>query len=180
MQDKIQSRTLGNNTYHVRPLGASAGGKLFLWLVKRAGPAVAILLQDIKPGSALQQVKDAKAGKPAKPFSILDLDMANLGQALQELLFRLEDTDLEHLTTTLGMCTELERPGGNQVPLTKETQELHWAANYGEMFRWIGFALGVNYSSFLGSWGDIKGALDALGEAQAKDPEEKAEPVKAS
>lgn len=181
MQDKIRSRTIGNHTYHVRPLGSTAGGKLLIRLTKLAGPAVAALLADIRPGKALEQVRKAKAQAKAqggaeeakvdaaveRGWSILDQDASGLAMALREFVFRLEENDLEYLTSVLGMTTEVELPDGKRLPLTKERQELHWAGNYGEMFRWLGFALEVNYSGFFGSWGSITEALAALEKDQA-------------
>lgn len=122
---KSFSKTIGNNNYSVTALGASEGRKMLVRLVKVLGP------------SALDLIVMAKTGTLAG---------AHVNNIFAGIAERLSVEDLDYAVATFGASSQVTRPDGTTVPLTLQTQELHFAANYAEMFQWLGFCLEANYS----------------------------------
>lgn len=146
-----ESRTIGNYTYEVTTLGGLAGRKLLTKLVKTLGPCLAPLLTD-------------SDGNTKKGWSVLDADSKSVAAALVEFADRVTPELLEELAVAFGKTTLVDMGGGKAVQLTLENQDLHFAGNYGEFFRWLAFALEVNFRDFLG-------ALPQLRAAKAPEPE---------
>lgn len=136
---KTEIRTIGSNTYHVRQLGAKQGRQVLTRLIKTLGPVLGALLEGLDP----------------KTVSVLDLKGEALARALTELAGRLGETDLDYLCGVFGETTQVEFPDGRVKPLTLEEQNLHFAGAYQDMFRWLSFALEVNFAGFFGALGTV-------------------------
>jgi hypothetical protein len=128
-----QERTIGGTTYKVTQLGASTGLQLLVRLTKVLGPSIGELT---KTGGA----------------NILDAKGDAVAGAIAKLAEHLTYEDLAHTCDVLGEFTEILN-GAKAMKLTREARELHFAGNYGELMRWIVFALEVNFGSFFGASG---------------------------
>lgn len=135
---KTEQRTVGSTAFKVTQLGASAGMQLMVRLTKVLGPVLGEL---------------AKGGDSNGATNLMDVRGDALAGALQQLATHLTYEDLEYVCETLGAMTEIEMEGGKWVRLNRAMREIHFAGNYGELFRWLAFALEVNYSSFFGESG---------------------------
>lgn len=142
---QTESRTIGSTTYHVRQLGAGDARRLLVRLTKAVGPVLGAVLEEAAGSSNVPVPKDAKGLAALSGFAV---SRKGISRALQELSVRLTESDLEFAVKLLGGTTEIETDAGKQVPLTLERQELHFAGRMGEMFRWLAFALEVNYRDF--------------------------------
>lgn len=131
---KTEERTIGGSAYKVTQLGASAGMQLMVRLTKVLGPVLGELTRGMGEGETdLMSVRgDALAG------------------ALQQLGEKLNYEDLDYVCETLGAFTEVSNGDGKWLRLKRDIREVHFAGNYGDLFRWLGFALEVNYASFFG------------------------------
>lgn len=177
---KSQSRVIGNHTYRVRQLGASEGRKMLVRLVKALGPVLAALLRATKgqklPPAKVEESTEAtppEATEEAPPevpkgWSIMDTKLEDLAGALEVFCTRLSEADVDYLVSTLGPCTEVILPDGRVQALTLDVQEMHFAGSYGEMFKWLGFALETNYSDFLGKSNAVMEALTRMEKAGAQ------------
>jgi hypothetical protein len=160
---KSQSRVIGNHTYKVRQLGASEGRKMLVRLVKVLGPVLAALLRATK-GQKLPPAKVEETPEPTAP----EATEAPAEAPLEVFCSRLSEVDLDYLVSTLGPCTEVILPDGRVQALTLDVQEMHFAGSYGEMFKWLGFALEVNYSDFFGKSSAVVEALTRMEKAGAQ------------
>jgi len=138
-----QEKEIGKTTYRVRQLGASKGARLLTRLYKLLGPSLADLLRGVGAGLG-------------------DMPVYMLADALKTLAERLPDGELETLIDDLAPTTEITRDGGAHWLQLKNEKELHFAGNYREMFMWLGFALEVNFSSFLGDSTSLREAFAGL------------------
>jgi hypothetical protein len=136
---KTESRQIGNSIYEVRMLGASKGREVITYLIKNAGPVVGALVEEAN-------------------LSRKTIDTKDLSRALQELGGRLGKDDLTMLCRTFGECTQVGTDQGGMIPLTLDKQELHFAGEYMEMMKWLGFCLELNFSDFLG---ELRRMIDA-------------------
>jgi hypothetical protein len=128
---EIKSKVIGSHTYHVRQLGSKEARSLLVRLTSVLGPVL---------GAAIPQ--------GASMADIMKLQV-QFGSGLAELANKLKEEDLEYACRVLGAATEVDLGGGKQVPLTLERQELHFCGGrLSEMFRWLQFALEVQYSDF--------------------------------
>ena len=127
---KQEARTIGNTTYRVRLLATSEGRPILVRLTKLLGPSFGTLLAGMKGTSLLDAGNDAVAW------------------AVKDLSERVTDDDLAVLCEVFGSASEVQI-GDKVLPLSKEFQELHFAGKYGEMMRWIGFCVELNYADFL-------------------------------
>lgn len=158
---KTASKTIGNHTYTVRQLGASEGRKMLVRLVKILGPVLATLLSS---------APDKSKAPPKLGWSLGSTKVEDLGKALEVLATRAQEADLEYLCSTLGMATTVGLGGGKEIPLTLEAQELHFAGAYGDMFKWLAFALEHNYSDFFAK-PSASAALEELGKVAGPEGE---------
>ena len=131
-------------------------------LVRVLGPVVGALME----GAASKMTSGPKGSKTkpvaamdksARLGAILEADPATVSKVLTELGSRLTEEDLEYFASVFGATTQVEREPGKLLPLTLQDQEIHFAGRFGEMFRWLGFCLEVNYSDFFGNSGPAPG-----------------------
>lgn len=132
---RTEERRLGTTNYKVTQLGASAGMQLLVRLTKVLGPSVGELTKTGGAANILDARGDAVAG------------------AIAELAKNLTYEDLAHTCDVLGEFTEVGLEGGKWIRLNRDNRELHFAGNYGELMRWLVFALEVNFGSFFGASG---------------------------
>lgn len=166
---QTETRPIGDTTYHVRQLGATKGRAMLVRLTRVLGPVLATLMEGnaARPKASRLPPREAPASTeasepaPAVPTMadravrlgrILEADSTTVSKALTELASRLTVDDLEYVVREFGQTTQvavdLGEKGTGLVPLNTERQELHFAGRYGQMFRWIGFCLEVNYRDF--------------------------------
>lgn len=125
---KEQEKTIGVTKFKVTQLGFEDGIDLMVMLYKSLGPALGVFLKGIEH-------KKGEAG----------ISMEALSEALAELAHKLNAADLKRVVAVLAKATRIEREP-DKWPLLEP--ELDLAGEYGLLFRWLGFALEVNYASF--------------------------------
>jgi hypothetical protein len=144
MAVKSDTRTIGEHTYRVTQLTALKSRALFVRLVKLLGPAVVTVI-----GSGV------------------NVNRAQLGGLLSELFTRLSDDELAYFCNVLGACTEVLGPGGAVVIDSPAMIDVHFAGRLLDMFKWLRFALEVQFSDFLSA---AKATLAAGSTAQGTAP----------
>ena len=118
------TRKIGDTAYRVTQLQAVKGRKLLVKLLKALGPAA-------------EAITDAQSG--------------NVGALLAKLTENLDETLVDELCDVFAASTEYELASGKWVGLGEAgIFGLHFAGKYGEMAKWLAFAVEVNYGSFLG------------------------------
>ena len=132
---KHETKTIGGNTYEVSQLPYSIGHKVLLRLMKAVGPSLSQLFANAP------ELK-------GKKVSELDLkELAPSAAAVsQRLAEDLNEEDFQYVTDTLAEYSWLVRDG-KKLPLLQE-REFLFAGNYLEMFKWLAFALRVNFLGF--------------------------------
>jgi len=138
-----QEKEIGKTRYRVRQLGASKGMRLLTRLYKLLGPSLADLLRGAGSGLA-------------------DMPTTILADALRSLSDRLPDGELDALVDELSATTEITHDNGAHWLQLRTEKEHHFAGNYRELFAWLGFALEVNFSTFLVGSADLRSALVGL------------------
>lgn len=126
MAVKTEDRTIGAHTYRVTQLTALKARALFARLVRFIGPAAATALGG---GRKLSQL--------------------DLGSLLSDLTERVTDEELGYFCDVLGSCSELVGTNGKTVALDREILDVHFAGALLDMFKWLAFALEVNFADFL-------------------------------
>lgn len=112
--------------FRVRPLGFKAGRRVFMRTAKAVGPSLAALADRTPSLAAL-----------------------NLPGAIQSALQNVEDADLEWLASELEDVSAFEVDGsGNWADLTPANREALFAGNLALFFRWVWFALEVQFADF--------------------------------
>lgn len=143
---ETKTRLIGNTRYQVTQLPSSHARKLLVRLVRMAGPIVASLLED-------KTLIDTNAPIVER---VSKLDSKTLATMLRDFSTRVSEADLEYLCETLGGCTQIESLDGKLSPLDLEAQELHFrGGRLSELFRWLAFALEVQYSDFFSGLGGV-------------------------
>ena len=146
---ETQMKQIGGRHYRVTQLGAAKGTKLMVRLFKLLGPPVSQFLSGV--------AKDGKA------VNIADIQMESVSEAVMELSQLITEDEMEHVISTLSRVTQVSDDGKQGWGSLDEIRELIWAGNYIEMFKWLAFALEVNYAGFFGAsgFGAVASALKA-------------------
>lgn len=131
LDEKAQTRTIGDDVYRVHPVAFGVGRKALIKLVKIVAPMLAAASA---PGT-----KDDK--------------IAALLTALPESL---SEDDVEYFADVMGAASWIDHADGRQQALVKQNRELLFGHKYLEFFQWLGFALEVNYAPFFSG---VKDAL---------------------
>ena len=79
-----------------------------------------------------------------------DLDCGNPSSMFGQILAKTDANQLKSIITKLAKSTRIEREP-NKWPILEPEVDL--AGNYDLAFKWLGFALEVNYGDFLGEEG---------------------------
>ncbi len=130
-------------TYHVAQFGARQGGRVLVRLLKMLGGAA---------GEAMQNDSDG-------------FDMATIGRLVSGLASGLEEADYDWLVGTFIPATAVSGGTYQNKAIQLDTEgvfDLHFAGSYGEMGKWLLFAIEVNFGNFLGENGIIKKAQEAV------------------
>jgi hypothetical protein len=144
---KNETKTIDGHTYRVTQLPFKLGQKLLVRLYKTMGPVFAGAL------AAIPRLKEDQSLGDLNGLQVL----TGLANPVTALADRLTEDELAYVTDTLMEYTELHKGGDRWIKLDKEA-EFHFSGRYGAYLRWMGFALGVNYTNFFGE----SGGLDAL------------------
>ena len=140
---QVETRTIGDATYHVTPLPAGAALKM----TARVGR---ILMPVIGEGASLLGRDRAKA-------ATVD-DLLAVGRILEGALDSLDDATVEYLYTTLAPTTQVDR-GGKKVPLDR-CFDAHFQGRLVECFLWLRFALEVTFRPLVERAGEaLKGVV---------------------
>jgi len=136
-----KTKSIGGKNYEVYELGAKKGRQVLTRLLRHLGPAVGAM-------------GDTKGDAEAKT-------LAGLGKLVESLT----EADVDYFCDTFAAVTSVEMEG--RMPLLSDVFDLHFKADYLNMFKWLAFCLQVNFGSFLAGLGGPEGlaALAAKGGA---------------
>ena len=133
---ETKERLIGSHRYYVTELPSSQARALLIRLVQIAGPVLASMLED---GGLMEGDTIAKVSQ---------MDTHTLARMVRDFAGKVKPEDLEYLCRVLGDTTEVSTEAG-QVPLDLEKQEIHFSGgNLNLLFRWLAFALEVQYADF--------------------------------
>lgn len=118
-----EETTIGGVRYKVAPLPAGKGLAVLARLGKILGPAAA-------------------RGTGAAGITDLAGAVVAAGGALEKL----DPADLDALCRDLAASSQVEAvPGGGKFVSLADCFDVHFMANYGALFRWVKFAVMVNF-----------------------------------
>lgn len=124
-----EKRTIEGVTFEVTPLGHKTARGAFVRLSRAVGPALA---------------KAAGSGD-VTDLTGADVDVA---AALAALVDQVSDGDLEWFSDVLGKTTRFSQDGEKWPQLDSSNREVLFGGRLLLFFRWLVFALEVNYSDF--------------------------------
>jgi hypothetical protein len=146
MRKEKESTILGKRL-RVTQLGFEDGMDLLVLLGKTLGPSIGAMLAGVEKKAGAENLGDANVSLPA------------VANGLADLASRLNTADLKHVVSALARSTRINRDGsGEKWPQLEPEVDL--AGDYAFMFRWLGFALEVNFGDFLGEGGLIQKLSD--------------------
>lgn len=126
--------TIDGHRYQMTMLGATAGYRLFHRLFKMFGPSI---------GALIDLVGDAKGG-----IENTDLSSKAAVKAIQALTDNVHEADLDHLIDQLKGQTMVGLNGSEKTVPLDSVFEAHFAGDITALFRWLIWALKVQYSTF--------------------------------
>ena len=132
-----QKRTIEGVTFEVTPLGFKRGRRAFVRLSKAIGPAL----------GAADSVDALRQGR-------------GVTEVLEKLLDSVSDEDLEWFADVLGKGTRFSRDGDKWPFLNESNRDALFGGELVLFFRWLMFALEVNFSDFLELFKSGKTASD--------------------
>lgn len=145
MAESQQEQKIGENTYVVRMFGAKKGRAVLFRLSKMLGPAMAGLLNGGFTGQGISSM-------------------------LQSFAESAKEEDFDYLCDSFADVTKVRRKVASGDEITLDLPKVfddHFRGHYGEMIKWLGFAIKVNYESFLpemaSDGGTLAGLLEAFG-----------------
>jgi len=158
-----EQKQIGEWHYETTQLGSKDGRRLLVRLYKLLGPAAAEFL------AGLEDKDGGKGG--AQIRNLGDVKTDAIADAVTELAARITEDELDHVVDTLAKKTRVSQNGTSGWQPLVEQSEMIWAGNYTEMFKWLAFALGVNYSGFTGGLGNLSAFVSQAAQgSQSKSP----------
>lgn len=149
MAVKTEDRVIGEHTYRVTQLTALKARALFARLVRFVGPAAATVVG---------------AGRK--------VSLGELGSILGDLSERVTDDELGWFCDRLGECSYIVGDGGRTQQLERAIIDIHFAGALLDMFKWMAFALEVNFADFLSELKRTQAAASmAQGKPESKSPQ---------
>jgi len=128
-----QVREIDGYKFEVMPLGFKAARSAFVRLTKALGPALA------RAANAAPDLESLRT-------SAAQMDLVS---AVSELADRVSDDELEWFADTFGKTTRFSRTGEQWPYLTADNREaLFSGGSLLLFFRWLAFALEVNFADF--------------------------------
>lgn len=134
-----EDKQIGEHTFRVTQLTGIEGRKLFARLVRFVGPAI------------------AGAVSSGRLKSLLDINL-DVGSLMGQLADKFTDDELDFFCKKLGACTELVGDNGKTTKLDLNIQDVIFAGHLFDMFKWMAFALEVQFSDFLSELKRIQAA----------------------
>jgi hypothetical protein len=140
MSRKTEEKEIGGVTYAVTLLGARKG----LEVATKLAPFLGVL------------AKAQKGGKEAAT------------EALSEVLRSVSAADVQGLCDVMAEWTMVKGPGPRDQVILTNVFDDHFAGRYGDLLKWLGFCLSVNFPSFFSGAAPVKGsAAEATGQTPA-------------
>jgi hypothetical protein len=127
----VQSKDIDGRSYQVTMLDEKTARRVWLRLMQKLGPSVAEL---------------AKGLTSANVKSVLDLDTSIFAGALARLLREMSEDDLEFFVEKMRSCTKVKP---EQANVYVDLYDGAFQGRLTTMFKWLVFALEVNYADFL-------------------------------
>jgi hypothetical protein len=131
MAVQTETRVIGGRNYRVTQLTALKARALFVRLVKMVGPMVAALL-----GSG-----------NARGF--LEMEGKELGPMIVNFCERISDEELDFFCSVLGEQSQIVNERGEGAIMTRNIIDVEFAGRLMDLFKWLAFALEVNFTDFL-------------------------------
>jgi hypothetical protein len=131
MAVQTETRVIGGRTYRVTQLTALKARALFVRLIKMVGPMAAALLGT---GNAR---------------GFLDMDGKEVGPMIVSFCERISDEELDYFCSVLGEQSQVINERGEGATLARNIIDVEFAGRLMDLFKWLTFALEVNFSDFL-------------------------------
>ena len=141
MGRRTEKRKIGRFEYEVTQLGSEKGTEMLTRVLQLASPVFAKLLSGRK-------------GEMTTSEALGSMSASALAETLQEVGSRLKYEDVSDFCevfgptskVTLGVDKKTGKP--RSVFLDERVRDDHFAGEYLEMMKWLGFCLEVNYRNF--------------------------------
>jgi len=137
MPREKHSTIIDGDRYEMTLFGATQGYRLFHRLFRMLGPSLGHLLD------ALVQVGDIRS---------VDLSSDAVANGIRTLTATLHEADLDHVIDSLRKLTHVGVDGSSQTVPLSGVFEAHFQGRIGSMFKWMGWGLQVQYSSFMSAF----------------------------
>lgn len=139
-----ERKTIGNDTYEVKPLPAGQGIRMLARLGKILGPGVDTAVKQGTAGDAF------------------GLDIRGVISGFGTVAAALDPVEFEAILREFAATTTLIVEGSGKPTVLLQVFDLHFAGRFEVVFEWIAFALEVNF-------GPLLDALGAIAPARAAD-----------
>lgn len=148
MPIKTETRTLGNTQYQVSTLTFSKQRAMLVFLANAAGPLLSKFIVQLASAAQGSKTQDDATKKVMAALGSMKVDA--FGSIAGEFLASLTDAKLQYLQNEFVGVTDFFPSGEKGFRQLKlEDMELHFQGDgLLEYFRWLAFALEVNFSGF--------------------------------
>lgn len=151
-----KTKSIDGITYRVSQVGGKRALKMFTTLAKMLAPALAKAAESMPTGGF-------------KSLSTVDLSSLNIGTAVEALVDRLDEPKITEIIDTLAGVTECN-DGGDKWPQLSGVFDIHFAGKMSSLFKWLAFALEVQFGDFFDAFGSLAqkvGSPKSAGQASA-------------
>lgn len=142
-----ETKTIDGDTYKVLKLDPLTANDILLDLVQAAAPTLGALggglLSKKDSSKVIQEFLDGVEGSGAEEKS------AVMERAITASLDRVSKQKFREIVTSLASVTSVQ--SGSDWPELSKVFPIHFRGRIGAMYKWIGFALGVQYKDFFTS-----------------------------
>jgi hypothetical protein len=135
---ETQERTIDDITYRVRQLPVKEAENVLIDLLKLLGPSAAASVGEMDLSGGLAAFGD-------KPLSA-----GVLVSGIRELADRLDKETYHRVCDTLAKVTDVQR--GDKWPQLSGIADELWRGRIQHKWKWLKFALEVQYADFFGGW----------------------------
>lgn len=165
-QQDGETTTIGPHTYRVRHIDPLTATDITVDLAKLFGPVIAAVGGTILSGSntksQLKSLLDGEKLKDEHGEPIEDGTPQAIERALSGLFEKLSKEQIRYLINVMSPVTEVKK--GDKWPQLDSIFEIHFRGDPAGIFKWLGFAMQVNFKGFFsGMAGAIGRAARQLG-----------------
>lgn len=168
-QQDGETATIGKHTYRVRHIDPMTATDITVDLAKLFGPIIAVvggtILSEKDTKGKLKAILDGEKPKDDEGNVVDDGTAQAIERALGGLFEKLSKEQVRYLISVMSPVTEVRQ--GDKWPQLDSIFTVHFRGDPAGIFRWLGFAMQVNFRGFFsGIAGAIGRAARQVGLAQ--------------